>query len=251
MSKHKIHFRPWCIPALTVLLALSGIAGAASLQVAPTSVVLDPGENAEALWLSNTDPQAPVRAQVRLYRWTQENGEDKLEPTRDLAISPPMVELAAGARQLVRVVRTGASPEGAEASYRIIVDEVPPADGEAQSGLQFLLRYSLPVFVTPTDANGPISHELAARMETRDGKPTLVVHNSGRQHAQLADLAWVDGGGARVELMQGLVGYVLPGQTMAWPLDQPASRFANGGGFKARINGEAAEQSLALAAPGR
>ena len=81
MSKHKIHFRPWRLPVLTALLAMSGLAGAASLQVAPTSVVLDPGENAEALWLSNTDPQAPVRAQVRLYRWTQEEGEDRLEPT--------------------------------------------------------------------------------------------------------------------------------------------------------------------------
>ena len=123
------------ILALAALLACCP-AMAASLQVAPTSVELQASENGEAVWLSNTDPDKPVRAQVRLFRWTQKDGEETLEPTRDLAISPPLVELAPGARQLVRVIRTGPPPVDDESTYRIIVDEVP--DGEDGAGQAML-----------------------------------------------------------------------------------------------------------------
>ncbi len=231
--------------ALATLLGLSGPTLAASLQVAPTSVELHSNQKGGAVWLSNTDPDAPVRAQVRLFRWTQQDGTDTLEPTRDLAISPPLVELAGGARQLVRVIRTGPPPTGAETSYRIIVDEVPSGATAEQTGLKFLLRYSIPVFVLPSGET-PIAYDLHPRLGRADDAATLVVGNRGRQHAQLADLAYVDAGGTRHELMAGLVGYVLPGQTMRWALPASASRYADGGSFKARINGEAVEQTLAL-----
>ncbi|GAB2620425.1 fimbrial biogenesis chaperone [Novilysobacter erysipheiresistens] len=240
-------FNPKTWPSL-VLIALLGLCGpthAASLQVAPTSVELQAGENGAAVWLSNTDPDTPVRAQVRLFRWTQQDGEDTLEPTRDLAISPPLVELAGGARQLVRVIRTGPPPTGVEASYRIIVDEVPSGTAVEQTGLKFLLRYSIPVFVLP--AGGPaIAYDIAPRLERTGDAASLVVENRGHQHAQLADLAYIDADGKRDELMSGLVGYVLPGQTMRWALPASATRYADGGSFKARINGEAVEQTLAL-----
>lgn len=237
--------KTWRTLALAALLGLCGPTLAASLQVAPTSVELHADEKGEAVWLSNTDSDTPVRAQVRLFRWTQKNGEDTLEPTRDLAISPPLVELAGGARQLVRVIRTGPPPNGAEASYRIIVDEVPSGATAEQTGLKFLLRYSIPVFVLPV-GEAPITYDLSPRLERAGDAATLVVGNSGRQHAQLADLAYIDASGKRHELMAGLVGYVLPGQTMRWALPASASRYADGGSFKARINGEAVEQTLAL-----
>lgn len=231
--------------ALAMLPGLATTAVAASLQVAPTSVELQASETGEAVWLSNTDADTPVRAQVRLFRWTQHNGEDTLEPTRDLAISPPLVELAGGARQLVRVIRTGPPPTDTETSYRIIVDEVPDGTAADRTGLQFLLRYSIPVFVLPA-GEAPITYQLAPRLEHDGDAATLVVTNHGGRHAQLADLAYVDAGGNRHELLSGLVGYVLPGQTMRWALPASASRYADGGRFQVRINGEAAEQTLAL-----
>ena len=243
-------FIAWHAAALWLLLGLSGQAGAASLQVAPTSVVLHPEQKAEAVWLSNTGTWEPVRAQVRLYRWTQEDGADRLEPTTAMVVSPPMIELAPDSRQLVRVVLAGPRPQGAEDSYRIVVDEVPGERTGDQPGLQFLLRYSIPVFVLPQGGD-VIAHQLATRLERSGEKTTLVVDNAGRQHAQLADLAYVDGAGARHELLRGLVGYVLPGRTMRWELPAPSSLFADGGSFKARINGEAVEQTFAPARPSR
>lgn len=239
--------------ASTALLILATQAAAASLQVAPTSVVLHPTQKAEAVWLSNTGESDAVRAQVRVFEWTQTDGEDHLVPTRDIVISPPMIELAPGARQLVRVIRTGALPAETEASYRILVDEVPGEREGEQPGLQFLLRYSIPVFVLPANDDGEaeITYALSTRLGQRDGKPALIVGNAGGLHAQIADLAYVDADGTRHELLEGLVGYVLPGRTMQWELPAPSSLFADGGSFKARINGEAVEQTLTLDRPAR
>ena len=240
--------------ASTALLVLAAQAGAASLQVAPTSVVLHPTQKAEAVWLSNTGASDAVRAQVRVFEWSQADGEDHLVPTRDIVISPPMIELEPGARQLVRVIRTGALPAEAETSYRILVDEVPGDREGEQPGLQFLLRYSIPVFVLPADARdgSEITYALSTRLGQSDGKPALTVGNTGRLHAQLADLAYMDADGTRHELLEGLVGYVLPGRTMQWELPAASSSlFADGGSFKARINGEAVEQTLTLDRPER
>lgn len=115
------------LPAAVLLMA-AATSEAASLQVAPTQVRVSAGRAADGLTLANNG-SSPLQAQVRAYLWTQQDGEDVLVPTRDIAVSPPMVGLAGGATQLVRVVRLGPPPQdGAEAAYRILVDELPPAD---------------------------------------------------------------------------------------------------------------------------
>jgi fimbrial chaperone protein len=229
--------------ALVAMLALAciGSAGAANLQVSPISVEVKAQETASGLSLSNNG-NADLHAQVRVYRWSQVDGEDRLEPTTDIAISPPMLKLAGGAEQLVRVVRLGAPPaaSAAESSYRVIVDELPVEvqGGEVKPGLQFALRYSIPVFLAPlgTEAVAPALH---ARMIQADGHPALEIRNDGRQHAQIADLEYVDGAGKRHAVAPGLAGYVLPGQAKHWALPADAT-----GRLQARINGEPDAQTL-------
>src|SRR5688572_16783433 len=117
--------------ACVLSLLLCASANGASLQVSPTSVTLQARQNADGLTLTNTGT-TPLHAQVRVFRWTQQGNEEKLEPTRDLAISPPMLEIAPGAQQLVRVIRLGPPPADAETSYRLIVDELPVETGETK-----------------------------------------------------------------------------------------------------------------------
>lgn len=244
-----IRIRAALAPML-VLLGLSMPAGAAGLQVTPTTLTLQARQNADGLWLSNTGKQ-PINAQVRVFRWVQENGSERFDATQALAISPPMLELAPGGRQLVRVIRLGAPPQGAnEESYRVIIDELP-VDAQTQApGLQFVLRYSLPVFLAPAGTTPP-THDLRARLVIENEKPVLDVANRGGEHAQLADVGFVDATGQRHALAEGLLGYVLPGQRMRWPLPAPASLLQAGGTFKARINGESTERTLPLDSPAR
>ena len=223
----------------------------ASMQVSPTQIFVAAEHNAAGLTLLNTG-SAALYAQVRVFEWHQQDGEDQLVATHSLVASPPMLKLTPGINQLVRVVRNGAPPSNTESSYRIIVDEVPIQTATADevvnqtnksqsNGLQFRLRYSIPVFLTPPKqiVVQPILH---ARLIEAKGTRFVQIDNEGNGHAQLADITWIQGE-QRISIFSGLAGYVLPGQQRQWPLPDRLD-LRKGGAFAARINGELVERIL-------
>ncbi|KAF1708552.1 hypothetical protein CSC70_12975 [Pseudoxanthomonas kalamensis DSM 18571] len=236
---------------LTATCALfAPVLSAASLQVAPILLEFPADEQAQGLWLSNTG-QAPIRAQVRVMQWSQTDGSDQLTPTRELLASPPILEIAPGQRQLVRIIRPQPQAPGSELSYRLLVDELPDAEAESNGGLQFLLRYSVPVFVlqpgrTPAIAAiGPHQPYDTSPLSARIADGTLEVANGGNTRARISQLSYVNRDGSRVSLVPGLVGYVLAGQRMQWPLELPDT-VRPGGAFKAMFNNDREEQILPL-----
>jgi fimbrial chaperone protein len=233
-----------CATAAAVLVV--PLAPASGLQVSPIGLRLASSAQADALWLTNTGSD-PVHAQVRVFHWSQADGKDVLEPSRDLVVSPPMVTIAPGDRQMVRVIRQVAAPSGTEASYRVLVDELPIDAGD-RPGLKFVLRYSVPVFLAPA-GDPAVKVTLRASWEDSPGGPMLRVSNTGNGHAQIADVVWRGAQGQHTVLLAGLVGYALPGSTMSWHLPQGASHAA--GVVKARVNGETSESTLVVDADGR
>ncbi len=239
LAVHPLRTRRSIALLLACALAWAGSGHAASLQVAPTSLTLQGRQNADALWLSNSGKQA-VQVQLRVFRWTQADGSESLAPSEDLVASPAMQTLSPGQRQLVRIVRTRPAPVPAEMAYRVIVDELPTTN--ERQGLQFVLRYSIPIFIVPEGGAGVPA--LEARLLGGDDGGILEVRNRGTQHAQIADLAYGKDAATATPVVPGLLGYVLAGQTMRWPLESASSRFT-GGTFVARINGAAELQPLA------
>lgn len=226
-------------------MLLCGSALASGLQVAPVSLSVPSTRNADGLWLSNTSDNI-LHAQVRVYHWTQQDGE-QLTPSRNLLVSPPMLQLAAGDRQLIRVIRVGAPPNGVDAvedAYRVTIDELP-IDMQQKTGLQFVLHYSVPVFVQPAETR-VVAPQLQWSLQRNGNQVVLQVSNTGNGHAQLARLTYVDGAGHRSEISKGLMGYVLPKATMRWALKQAASEFGTEGTFEAAVNGVETTQKVSL-----
>ena len=184
---------------------------------------------------------------------------DELTPSEDLIASPPMVELAVGARQFVRVIRSGAAPPEREDAFRIFIDELPidePAPPAAKpsaagdaSAVRFVLRYSVPVFLAPPDPD-PAAAQVDGEIDAARSPPRLTVRNRSGIHAQLGNLVLVSARGERRELSPGLVGYVLAGQTMHWDLHTDAVALA-GAELQSRINGEPRERKVASLGAGR
>ena len=241
--------RPAVISSL--LLSCSG-AMASGLQVSPISLNLQARENASGLTLSNSSDEV-INAQVRVYQWSQDEKGDQLTPSRGLLASPPMIKLNPNDKQLVRIIRAKAPPQGVAAvedSYRIFVNELPVKSATQKTGLQFSLSYSLPVFVQPvgivkTDPQLQWSYSLQPNTD----QITLRVSNSGNGHAKLIGLSVIDAAGNSVNIHQGLLGYVLPGATMNWTLKVPPSAVTNGaiaGKFKVTINGTQTLQDVTL-----
>ncbi len=238
-----LNIRLRCVirPALISALLLSpSLAVASGLQVSPISLSLQARETASGLTLSNSS-NGMVHAQVRVYQWLQDEYGDQLTPSRGLLASPPMIELKPGDKQLIRIIRAKAPPQGTgavEEAYRILVNEIPVKSANQTTGLQFALSYSLPVFVQPTGVTETSPQLQWSTHLQPDGKAIkLRVSNSGNGHAQLARLSFVGTAGNSTVMNPGLLGYVLPGATMNWTLKIPPSALAAGGKFKVMMNG--------------
>lgn len=198
----------------------------ASLQISPVGVRFAAGQQASSIALQNMG-EAPIYGQVRVYRWDQKDGEDVLTPTRDLIVSPPIVQIAANASQAIRLVLAAGAARSAEGSYRVLIDELGREDGAAAQGVDIRLRYSVPVFLAPPQAPGaaaPRDDALDWRVFRQDGGWMLRVRNDGAIHAQIGALDIGNRAGTRFEISKGLFGYVLPGRERLWklPVDDKA-----------------------------
>jgi fimbrial chaperone protein len=132
-----------------------------------------------------------------------------------------------------------------EDAYRLAIDELP-VDAEGKQGLQFVLHYSVPIFIEPIGST-MVPPKLLWDLQRHGEQVMLRVSNHGGSHAQLAALSYIDTNGHRTDINPGLLGYVLPGATMQWMLKPPAAAFPAGGTLEAMINGEKAAQNLSLA----
>lgn len=235
----------WLVGATFVVL--SGLPGkaslAAGLQISPISVTMPADKKADEVWLRNSGAEV-VHAQVRVYLWSQNNGEDVLTPNNSMVASPPMVQIGPGQQQLVRLVRVGAltAPAANERSYRLLIDELPIKKVNNKAGLDFVFRYSIPVFITGT---APAKPKLDWSVQQAGGHTWLEVRNTGTSHSQLANIEFTPPNGKSAMVANGLVGYVLPGQYRRIQLSAPPSLFIQGGSFTGMINGTKASASVA------
>ncbi len=229
--------------ALVVLYTVQAGALAAGLQISPISITMPADRKADEVWLRNSGTEV-VHAQVRVYQWTQEGGEDVLVPDQHMIASPPMVQIAPGGQQLVRLVRTGPllGPAPDERSYRLLIDELPIQRTTAKAGLDFVFRYSVPVFVAGTAPAKPV---LEWTVHQSGQRVWLRVANTGTSHAQLANIEYTPPGGKTVMALNGLAGYALPGHYRDLPLNLPASVFAQGGVFSSLTNAVKVETRVA------
>lgn len=236
--------RQFICASIVSLYSLSSLA--ASLQVAPISVSFSPQEKAKEIWLTNTS-ERPIRAQTRVLIWSQVSGQDQVNPTRDLVASPSITEIKAGEQQLIRIIRIASQNTAVEQTYRLLIDELPSSgQADAQTGLQLLLQYSIPVFIQPTNSiamrNGLT---LLNQVNFQYQNQQLIVQNNAKSHIRMSELTYINPNGERIPLINGLVGYALAGQTMRWDIPESKKILPNGK-FEARINSDGLAQMLPI-----
>ena len=236
--------RQFICASIVSLYSLSSLA--ASLQVAPISVAFSPQEKAKEIWLTNTS-ERPIRAQTRVLIWSQVAGQDQVNPTRDLVASPSITEIKAGEQQLIRIIRIAPQYTAVEQTYRLLIDELPSAgQADAQTGLQLLLQYSIPVFIQLTDSiamrNGLT---LLNQVNFQYQNQQLIVKNNAKSHIRISELTYINPNGERIPLINGLVGYALAGQSMRWEIPESKKILPNGK-FEARINSDGLAQMLPI-----
>jgi fimbrial chaperone protein len=214
------------MPNLAGVFALiaATAATAGALTISPLRVDFAGKATTAALTVRNEDASAVV-VQVQGMAWSQTGGEDALDPSRDLLISPAVFTLPPGGSQLLRVALRRGPDSTRELSYRVMLQEVPQAASPNFNGLQVALRLSLPVFVAPLASAEPQLAWHAVR--DADGKLAITATNTGAAHARVHRFGISAVGiGSRSE--QPAMAYVLPGATRRWTFDDNNNVRANG-----------------------
>jgi len=179
---------------------------AGTIEIAPTTLDLSPGR-AGLLYLANNG-RAPLTIQVQPMDWTQSDGANALAPSDTLIASPPLLRIAPGQRQIVRVLADG-DFDGRETPYRLLVSELPGAERDA--AVHVLLQFNIPVFVARTSAKPAAEWSAIAK----DDKLALTLRNDGDTALKIATLTVTRDNGASAPVSCGLT-YVLPGAQHAW-----------------------------------
>jgi fimbrial chaperone protein len=172
------------LASIALLLLAATVASpvaAADFTVNPIQIFLSTQNPSAILTVQNTSTE-PLRFQLNAFGWAQDDaGQMVLTPTTEVIFFPRLLSLVPGEQ---RIVRIGASvpPGPVERTYRIFVEELPPAFTQsAPAGqVRVLARMGIPIFIEPR----------IGRAELRLAPPTIAtgrvvfeLRNAGTRHA--------------------------------------------------------------------
>ncbi len=202
-----------------VLLILSiapfqAVQAAASLEVSPIRITLSQNATIAAMTIHNRGTSDAL-VQLRVAKWSQQDGKDQYEDSDDMIACPPLFNVGAGEEQVVRMALGVPYDDwSTEGTYRLYIQEVPPRpDDSAENQIQFAVRISIPIFLQPESKAQP---PLSWTFTQKDGL-WATVENTGNAHALVSGIRLMKDG--EVFYDTNTHQYILPGATMSWRLD--------------------------------
>jgi fimbrial chaperone protein len=198
---------------------------AGQFSVTPVRIFMAPKDRAVAVTVTNEGNEVLVM-QADVYEWKQQpDGEDKLTPSEDVFLSPPILKLTPKSRQVVRLAMLKPPKTGPQRTYRMIVREIPEAIQKPKGvELQVALAFSLPVFITPPGAQRALT--CTAERSAAD-MVNAVCENTGTAYAQVREFALSGSKGERLAV-RDTGGYILPDVKRSFALKRAEGRIPGG-----------------------
>lgn len=210
---------------ISLLTFLPTVIYAGTVRISPVQVDFIDHEKSSSIMLSNESTESN-NLQIRIFKWLQdENGIDQYLPTDDIAISPSIVRLKPNGTNNIRFVRLNNDIAVQEQAYRIIIDELPkPVDTrKVSTGLEVLVRSSLPLFIT----NRNNITNIKAEIISVDHKTYVQVKNVGSRYILLQDMVVTDSLSNKTYRPQISTtnGYILAGKTRKYEITEGLESF--------------------------
>jgi len=215
---------------LTSCFAAHVLAG--PFSVTPVRIYMTPKDKAVAVTIINEGDKELVM-QADLYTWKQKpDGEDDLQLTEDLLLSPPIIKLAGKARQVVRLARLHPAMLDQQQTYRMIVREIPeaaPNKGTLQ--LQIAIAFSMPVFITPPSAKYKLDCTIG---KVAADTVRATCENTGNAYAQPIDFT-LSGPDNEKLASRTTGGYILPTIKRSFDIKSENNKAIPGGKAKLTV----------------
>ncbi len=214
-------FRNGAVTAAFVVASAVHQANAAGLGISPTLLSLSVTGASGTVEVRNRGTE-PTRVQISVAGWSHmPDGEIILSPTEDIVAYPTLSTIAPGASLRIRVGPLRRASRTTEASYRLMIEELPSAVVDQKPGISVRTRLSVPVFLAPAKVSSTV------RLATpRVSQKTIAVSltNLGTVHVRY-DNVRVKGYGPDgvVRLSETIPGwYLLAGETRTVNVALPA-----------------------------
>jgi fimbrial chaperone protein len=192
-----------------------GVANAQQVSVSPLRITFKNDQQSEIVTIRNTSKQM-FTIQPKVLRWSQKDGQDVHEASRDVIVAPPIIDVPAGETQVIRLALKRPPEANKELSYRLFIQQVVAPQKLNSTGLSLAWNLSLPIFVLPIDTTTKPDLQWIGSVS---GKTmTLTATNSGGAHIQVKKV--------RVETSAGIsesgqMFYLLPTQQLKLAVPVP------------------------------
>lgn len=209
---------------LLLALAAGGAAQAADVSIMPVNVKLDRSNDRATVQVQNNGNEVVVM-QAEAIAWTRQNGQDVDGPTQDLIVNPPIFSIQPGQTQVLRVGLRRAMELQQEATYRMVLREVPVPrandNSQVAGAVRVLVALRVPVYVAPANVKRAESWQL---QRGSAGEMMATVSNTGNVHLKVSELRVAGAGGqSQVLAVQGSQSVIFPGEQRSFKLPASAS----------------------------
>lgn len=195
---------------------------AGEFSVNPIRLELGASVRSSSITVRN-DGKQKLTFQIEAREWTQdESGKDQYGPTRDLVFFPKIMAVEAEQEGVIRVgTRNAVLP--AEKTYRLFIEELPPAEPAPGVQLNVVIRFGAPVFVQPLKPHDGVEIEALA---LAGGALSFRARNTGNRHQviQGIQLRGYDDAGREVYALALADRYLLAGSGKPYTVAVDADR---------------------------
>jgi fimbrial chaperone protein len=150
-------------------------------NITPTRLFIPKGQTSASLVLRNDGAEA-LRFQITAFRWSNDaEGQLVLQPTTDVVFFPMLFVVEPRQTRRVRVAVTSKAIER-ELSYRLFIEQLPSRAEAQPSGVQMLMRASIPLFVQSPQL---VARAMVDETKVAGGQLSFVVRNVGNVHVSI------------------------------------------------------------------
>jgi fimbrial chaperone protein len=222
--KIRTFLRTWVVAVSMGIAPLFALA--ANISVYPLKGELSQAKTTEVFTVRNQGNE-PVVVQATVMKWSQKDGKDVLEPTREVLVAPAIIEVPGNETQIVRIAVRRPPDANKEDTFRLLIQEVPKRRDVKETQLTFALNISLPIFYAAVagPAQGNLQVNGVKPISSAKKQLALDVSNIGNVHVQITSIRAADDSGQIATLASMF--YVLPNQKRSVMLN--ADRFPVGG----------------------
>lgn len=193
-----------------LLLPVNLLAG--SLNFAPVRLDLSTNNPIASITVTNNN-DTPTTLQLEVNEWQQDKGQDIYKPSKDVLALPPLAKLAPHGKQIFRIALRRAPANNQELAYRVFIQQTNSPQKVNGSGIRFLVRFGIPIFVKPA-LNPQLQFKTQLKSLGNDDY-RVYVNNVGNLHLKL-DKIRIENKDKKVIATIDSGSYLLPGQTASW-----------------------------------